>query len=68
MEKPNFLFNNQQNMMSGLLSEIMIDQQVRLFRKKTLYREIDEALAVKNKDRFMTLTSELRQILAFEAK
>jgi len=45
---------------------MVIDEQVRLYRKRTLYKEIDEALAMKNKERFMRLTDELRQIMAYE--
>lgn len=63
MDRPNFFT---QNMVAGLLSEIVIDEQVRSFRKRTLYELIDEALAVGNKEQFYVLTSELREILAFE--
>ncbi|MGC5324583.1 IDEAL domain-containing protein [Brevibacillus sp. SYSU BS000544] len=63
MDRPNFFT---QNMVAGLLSEIVIDEQVRKFRKRTLYELIDEALAVGNKEQFYVLTSELREILAFE--
>lgn len=55
-----------QNMVAGLLSELVIDEQVRLYRKKTLYQEIDEALAMKNKERFLKLTAELRELMAWE--
>ena len=64
MEKGN-LFSNY-NMMQGLLSEIMIDEQVRIFRKKSLYEQIDEALAMKNKERFMHLTNELKDLMRYE--
>ncbi|USG63492.1 IDEAL domain-containing protein [Brevibacillus ruminantium] len=69
MEWPNFYSNtygsnNQQ--VSGLLSEMLIDEQVRLYRKRTLYQEIDVALAEKNKERFLELTTELREIMAYE--
>lgn len=63
MERPNFFT---QNMVSGLLSEMVIDEQVRKFRKRTLYEQIDEALALKNKERFYLLTTELKEILAME--
>ena len=63
MERPNFFT---QNMVSGLLSEMVIDEQVRKFRKRTLYEQIDEALAIRNKERFILLTNELRAILALE--
>jgi uncharacterized protein YpiB (UPF0302 family) len=53
-------------MVAGLLSEIVIDEQVRLYRKRALYEEIDEALAMKNKESFMRLTNELREIMAYE--
>ncbi|AKF95484.1 MULTISPECIES: IDEAL domain-containing protein [Brevibacillus] len=63
MEQSKYLGNG---FMSGLLSEIMIDQQVRQFRKRTLYKEIDEALAVKNKEKFLMLTNELKELLTYE--
>ncbi|QDX93836.1 IDEAL domain-containing protein [Brevibacterium sp. JNUCC-42] len=63
MEQSKYLGNG---FMSGLLSEIMIDQQVRQFRKRTLYKEIDEALAVKNKEKFLALTNELKELLTYE--
>lgn len=63
MERPNFFT---QNMVSGLLSEMVIDEQVRKFRKRTLYEQIDEALAKRNKEQFFLLTTELREILALE--
>jgi len=64
MERPNYYVGNQA--FTGLLSEMMIDEQVRLYRKRTLYSQIDEALAVRNKERFLLLTSELREIMAYE--
>lgn len=64
MEWPNIYGN--QSVVSGLLSELVIDEQVRLYRKRTLYKEIDEALEMKNKERFLTLTAELREIMAYE--
>ncbi|WP_400163766.1 IDEAL domain-containing protein [Brevibacillus sp. TJ4] len=56
--------NNQ--MVSGLLSEMVIDEQMRLYRKRELYKEIDEALATKNREAFMRLTSELKAIMEYE--
>lgn len=64
MERPNYYVGNQ--VLTGLLSEMMIDEQVRLYRKRTLYSEIDEALAMRNKERFLALTSELREIISYE--
>lgn len=58
--------NNQ--MVSGLLSEIVIDEQMRIYRKRELYKEIDEALATKNKEVFLQLTGELKEIMAYEQK
>jgi uncharacterized protein YpiB (UPF0302 family) len=63
MERYNYYGNN---MVAGLLSEIVIDEQMRLYRKRALYEEIDEALAMKNKERFIRLTNELREIMAYE--
>ncbi|HZG16457.1 MAG TPA: IDEAL domain-containing protein [Candidatus Bathyarchaeia archaeon] len=65
MEWPN-IYGNQS--VSGLLSEMVIDEQVRLYRKRTLYKEIDEALEMKNKERFLCLTTELREIMAYEQR
>lgn len=65
MERYNY-YGNGNNMVAGLLSELVIDEQVRMYRKRTLYQEIDEALALKNKERFLVLTSELREIMAYE--
>ncbi|WP_134686667.1 IDEAL domain-containing protein [Brevibacillus migulae] len=65
MEWPN-IYGNQS--VSGLLSEMVIDEQVRLYRKRTLYKEIDEALENKNKERFLYLTTELREIMAYEQR
>ena len=56
--------NNQ--MVSGLLSEMVIDEQMRMYRKRELYREIDEALANRNKDAFIRLTTELKEIMDYE--
>lgn len=63
MERPNYL---EHNVVAGLLSEIVIDAQMRDYRKRTLYEEIDDALAQKNKERFLLLTSELCEIIAYE--
>ncbi|QQE72739.1 IDEAL domain-containing protein [Brevibacillus composti] len=69
MEWANFYSNtygSNNQLVSGLLSEMLIDEQVRLYRKRTLYQEIDDALAEKNKERFLQLTGELREIMAYE--
>ncbi|WP_232696363.1 IDEAL domain-containing protein [Brevibacillus daliensis] len=63
MEQSKYLGNG---FMSGLLSEIMIDQQVRQFRKRTLYDEIDKALKDSDKEKFMVLTNELKELLSYE--
>ncbi|MBY0050377.1 IDEAL domain-containing protein [Brevibacillus agri] len=69
MEWPNFYSNaygTNNQMVSGLLSEMVIDEQMRQYRKRTLYQEIDEALATKNKELFIRLTDELKEIMAYE--
>ncbi|MBY0084383.1 IDEAL domain-containing protein [Brevibacillus sp. M2.1A] len=69
MEWPNFYSNaygTNNQMVSGLLSEMVIDEQMRQYRKRTLIQEIDEALASKNKELFMRLTDELKEIMAYE--
>ncbi len=65
MDRPNDLASD---IVAGLLAEIVIDAQLRSLRKQTLYQEIDEALERKNKERFLTLTSELRDIIAYESE
>ncbi|UFJ42761.1 IDEAL domain-containing protein [Brevibacillus humidisoli] len=64
MERPNYM--QQQNVLAGLLSEIAIDREMRSLRKKALYEEIDQALAMKNKESFLRLTAELREIMTYE--
>ncbi|KMZ41191.1 MULTISPECIES: IDEAL domain-containing protein [Bacillales] len=69
MEWPNFYSNaygTNNQMVSGLLSEMVIDEQMRQYRKRTLVQEIDEALAAKNKELFLRLTDELKEIMAYE--
>lgn len=69
MEWPNFYSNTygtNNQMVSGLLSEMVIDEQMRQYRKRTLYQEIDDALAEKNKEVFLRLTDELKEIMAYE--
>ncbi|NQF12713.1 IDEAL domain-containing protein [Brevibacillus sp. HB1.3] len=69
MEWPNFYSNaygTNNQMVSGLLSEMVIDEQMRQYRKRTLVQEIDEALASKNKELFLRLTGELKEIMAYE--
>ncbi len=63
MDRPNYVGNNA---LTGLFSEMVIDEQVRQYRKRTLYTEIDEALAMKNKEKFLLLTNELREIMSYE--
>lgn len=69
MEWPNFYSNaygTNNQMVSGLLSEMVIDEQMRQYRKRTLVQEIDEALASKNKELFLRLTDELKEIMDYE--
>ncbi|MBG9946074.1 IDEAL domain-containing protein [Brevibacillus formosus] len=69
MEWPNFYSNaygTNNQMVSGLLSEMVIDEQMRQYRKRKLIQEIDEALASKNKELFLRLTDELKEIMAYE--
>ncbi|WGV56953.1 IDEAL domain-containing protein [Brevibacillus brevis] len=69
MEWPNFYSNaygTNNQMVSGLLSEMVIDEQMRQYRKRTLIQKIDEALASKNKELFLRLTDELKEIMAYE--
>jgi len=63
MEKQNLI---QENVVLGLLAELVLDEALRAFRKKRLYEEIDRALAENNQEQFFTLTEELRSLLEYE--
>lgn len=65
MDRSNYHFLGE-NPVAGLLSEMVIDEQVRLYRKKALYQEIDEALDGRDKELFLRLTAELKEIMAYE--
>lgn len=49
---------------NSLLAEMVLDEAIRVYRKHTLYREIDRALQQKNKDAFLALTAELKSLLS----
>lgn len=63
MERSNYLVHH---VVAGLLSEIVIDAQMRDYRKRTLYEQIDKALAAKDKEQFLQLSRELCEIIAYE--
>ncbi len=48
----------------SLLAELILDQAIREFREKELYREIDQALADGDQAMFLLLTQELRSLLS----
>ncbi|GAA4708915.1 IDEAL domain-containing protein [Brevibacillus fulvus] len=60
------MYYGNNSMVAGLLSELVMDEQVRSHRKKTLYEQIDRALAKKDKEEFLLLTTELKAIIAYE--
>ncbi len=48
----------------GLLAEMVLDEAIRDFEEKRLYREIDNALARGDKVSFRKLTNELKILLS----
>jgi uncharacterized protein YpiB (UPF0302 family) len=48
----------------SLFAELILDQAIREFREKELYREIDQALADGDQAMFLLLTHELRSLLS----
>ncbi len=48
----------------SLFAELILDQAIREFREKELYREIDQALAEGDQATFLLLTHELRSLLS----
>lgn len=47
-----------------LMAELIIDQAIREYKERELYREIDIALAKGDEAAFLTLTAELRTLLS----
>lgn len=47
-----------------LMAELILDNAIREYRERELYREIDMALAQGDEAAFLTLTSELRSLLS----
>ncbi len=48
--------------MLSLYAELVLDESVRKYKEKTLYHEIDAALAKRDEKRFLFLTNELRML------
>jgi uncharacterized protein YpiB (UPF0302 family) len=48
----------------NLLAELILDEAIREYRQKELYREIDMALAQGDEAAFLALTNELRALLS----
>jgi uncharacterized protein YpiB (UPF0302 family) len=46
----------------SLMAEVFLDESLRHFKEKKLYQEIDNALASKDEDTFLQLTSELKNL------
>ncbi|MCS1350999.1 YpiB family protein [Mechercharimyces sp. CAU 1602] len=55
--------NLTQNYAFSLLAEIILDEVSKEYRKRTLYDEIDRALAERNKEKFLQLSEEWRLLL-----
>lgn len=64
MEKQNLV----KDTLLELMAELVLDQMEHEFNKKQLYRAIDEALITGNKDKFIELTKQLRELLKLEEK
>lgn len=47
----------------SLMAEIVLDQAIRDYEVNRLYKEIDQALADRNEERFLILTEELNIVL-----
>ncbi|WP_054949635.1 ReoY family proteolytic degradation factor [Numidum massiliense] len=62
MERQNVV----QDSLLSLLAEITLEQSLKSYRKKKLYEQIDAALAEGDEEAFLTLTEELRALLAYE--
>jgi uncharacterized protein YpiB (UPF0302 family) len=52
-----------QDTLLGLLAEIVLDQAIRDFRERELYRQIDQALAEGDEAKFLQLTEEWRNLV-----
>ncbi len=64
MEKQNLL----KDTLLGLLAEMVLDEAVREFNKKSLYEAIDEALLNSDKNKFIMLTNQLNDILKLKVE
>lgn len=51
-------------MLRNLMAELILDEAIREYRQKKLYREIDMALAEGDEAAFLALTNELRILLS----
>jgi uncharacterized protein YpiB (UPF0302 family) len=50
--------------MLGLIAEMVLDEAIRKQREKTLYREIDSALARGDEESFIALTTQWKELLS----
>lgn len=64
MDKQNVV----QDSLLSLMAEIVLEQSQRAYRKKTLYSQIDEALAKGDEETFFTLTEELKELLEVDSE
>ncbi|AIE61051.1 IDEAL domain-containing protein [Bacillus methanolicus] len=65
MEKKYFLNAPQQSegkILDSLFAEMVLDKALHNFRKKQIKNKIDESLRNKNKEEFLRLTEELKNI------
>ncbi|WP_166239414.1 IDEAL domain-containing protein [Paenibacillus turpanensis] len=49
---------------NSLMAEMVLDEAIRQYKQRQLYREIDAALSNKDKAAFLTLTSELKSLMS----
>lgn len=62
MDKQNVV----QDSLLSLMAEIVLEQSLQEYRKKKLYEQIDEALAIGDEETFLKLTEELKELLDLE--
>lgn len=55
-----------QDILFGLMAEMILDESVREFRKKDLYQRIDEALEAGDEEQFLQLTEQWLKIVEKE--
>lgn len=57
-----------QDSLLSLIAEIVLEQSLQAYRKKRLYEQIDESLAMGDEETFLELTRQLNELLKLEIK